>query len=88
MTLQELKLIAEAATSGRGQSQYTHPRDDNNWKANELFVRNFDKPTALALIAVAEAAQAAYDFESGNGFIARLNPLREALANLKNGLTP
>jgi hypothetical protein len=53
--LTELKAISMAATPD-GTCNLWHPRDHNNWKANQAFCDAMDAKTALALIAVAEAA--------------------------------
>lgn len=55
MNTEQLKQAALAATQGKGQSFYSHPRDDNNWKNNEIFQQTFDAPTVLALLECVDA---------------------------------
>jgi hypothetical protein len=56
-----------------------------NHAANAAYIAAANPETILKLIAVARAAKDAYDFEKNTGFVARLNPLKEALAGLDGG---
>lgn len=55
MNTEQLKQAALAASQGKGESFYSHPRDHNNWKNNEIFQQTFDAPTALALLECVDA---------------------------------
>jgi hypothetical protein len=59
LDLDALRAAAEAATQGEGQHIYTHPRDDNNWKANEDWHRVCEPAVILALIDRLRKAEAA-----------------------------
>jgi hypothetical protein len=56
--LDKLEEIARWATP-RGTCNLSHPRDHNNFAANQAFCDEFDAETALKLIAVAKLAQLA-----------------------------
>lgn len=92
-----LKELAQRADEGYSGA---HPRDSNNWQANEAFCRACDPSTILKLVAVVEKARQAQSsltvaVESDLGE-AWLNPqtardqwlrdAREALAALRSAL--
>lgn len=53
INLEELKILAEAADQD-GQHIYDHPRDSNNWKANEAWIAAANPQTVLALVEMVE----------------------------------
>jgi hypothetical protein len=55
MDINKLRELASKADEGYSG---THPRDSNNWEANRDFCCAFTPKTALALLDVAEKAQA------------------------------
>lgn len=54
--IEALKELAQQADEGYSGA---HPRDSNNWQANEAFCRACDPSTILKLVAVVEAARRA-----------------------------
>ena len=83
-SLAEFKAIAMAATPTGTCNNPWPPRDHNTWRANQTFCDAMDAKTALALIAVAEAAR---HVVRSNGFDAalpdKMNALRAALDQLE-----
>lgn len=85
MNLIELKKKAEAASQGEGESCYTHPRDSNNWKANDEFHQAVDAPTVLRLLKIAERAKDYLATHTGEerGQLGAYLALREALEGVE-----
>jgi hypothetical protein len=84
--IQETATIVPKEEAHEGYSG-THPRDSNNWEANRDFCCAFTPKTALALLDVAEKAQAMEKALSEYGTFPRpvllaLRPLRTSLAAL------
>lgn len=80
MNIDELERLAREADEGYSGA---HPRDSNNWKANEAFCYAASPDVMAKLIAVVRAAEAYVgpDFEPDAG--TRGADLRQSLAALK-----
>jgi hypothetical protein len=57
--LNAIRLAAAACDQGEGQHIYKHPRDSNNWKANEDWHRLASPDLFMELLKKAQAADAA-----------------------------